>query len=53
MCGKFVEGLDFASTAIDAIDDKFNILESAKDRKWNEEENQMRYYFFKLIFKQA
>jgi hypothetical protein len=39
MCGQFVEGLDTASTAIDAIDDKLNILESAKDKKWSEEEN--------------
>ena len=53
MCGQFVEGLDTASNAIDAIDAKFNILESKKDRKWTEEESTMRYYFFKLILKQA
>lgn len=51
MCGQFVEGLDTASNAIDAIDAKFNILESTKDRKWNDEESGMRYYFFKLILK--
>jgi len=39
MCGQFVEGLDTASNAIDAIDDKLNILESAKDKNWNEEES--------------
>jgi hypothetical protein len=52
MCGQFVEGLDTASNAIDAIDLKFNFLES-KNNKWNDEEKAMRYYFFKLILKQA
>lgn len=37
MCGQFVEGLDTASTAIDAIDAKFNILEGPKDAKMDED----------------
>jgi hypothetical protein len=53
MCGQFVEGLDTATNEIDAIDAKFNILESPKDKKWSEEESHMRYLYFKLILKQA
>lgn len=50
---QFVQGSDKLTDAIDQIDAKYNILTPTKGDKLSEEHEQMKYLFFKLVFKQA